>query len=190
MNEKDLETEINQLIHNLNGMGTSDQNGTTISNPGNLAELYPIEKQITKIRKELCDTNNIFVNAKNLLSNISFQNVDKNFKNQISLIGAKCQLLLNDQCEGDNFFDSFCKVVHQCHDIPELHTIATAVNELKTGISKMENNYMLLDDLYEDVWKSVACSDTDNTLFIQQNLDEVSTERNLLQTIPERNDNV
>lgn len=188
MNEKDLESEINQLIHNLNGT-TFDQNGTTISNPGNLAELYPIEKQITKVRKELCDTNNMFINAKNLLSNISFENVDKHFKDQISLIGEKCQLLLNDQCDEDNFFDSFCKVVHQCHDIPELHTIATAVNELKTGISKMENNYLLLDDLYEDVWKSVACSDSDNTLFSQQNSEVLSTECNFKLT-SERDDNL
>lgn len=157
MNERDLESEINLLIKQLNNGSASEQ--TKFSNhpksPPKI-ELYPIKNQIAKLKKELCATHNMFVNAKNLFSNISFENVDKNFLNEVSAIGEKCQSMFNDQCgEGDHFFDSLCKVIHQCHDIPELHTMARAVNELKRGISKMENNHLLLDDLYEDVWKSV-----------------------------------
>lgn len=181
MNERDLETEINSLILDLNGT-------TTNSNP-RITELYPIKKQIKKLRKELCDTQSMFVNAKNLLSKISFENVDKNFANEVSSIGEKCQLMLNDQCEDDNFLDSLCTIIHQCHDIPELHTMATAVKELKCGILKMENNHLLLADIYEDVWKSVACSDSDNTLLISQNLEESLAER-IFDTMQASDDNL
>lgn len=173
MNERDLENEINSLIHNLNGTTFQRTKGSN----SDRTDLYPIENQITKLKKELCDAQSMFINAKNLLSDISFENVDKNFVNEISSISEKCQLMLNDQCEEDNFFENLCKVIHhQCHDIPELHTMATAVKELRRGILKMENNSVLLADLYEDVWKSVACSDADNDLVIEQNVVEVAAE--------------
>lgn len=184
MNERDLETEINSLIHNLNGT-SFDQT----KNSSTETDLYPIRKQITKLKKELSVTHGMFVNAKNLLSSISFKNVDENFVNEVSSIGEKCQQMLNDQCDDDNFFDNLCQIIHQCHDIPELHTIATAVNELKCGISKMENNHLLLDDLYEDVWKSVACSDSDNVFIIPQNLEENSTGR-ILDSVEDVNENL
>lgn len=173
MNERDLETEINLLINKLNGTMFEQ---TKISDPGK-TELYPIKKQIAKLKSELCDTHNMFVNANNLLSNISFENVDKNFTSEVSAIGEKCQIMLNDQCADENFLDSLCKIIHQCHDIPELHTMVTAVNELKCGISKMESNHLLLDDLYEDVWKSVACSDSENTLVVPPNIQEILTKK-------------
>lgn len=176
MNERDLETEINSLIHNLNG--TKFEQRTKSTNP-KATESYPIAKQITKLKKELCDAQTMFVNAKNLLSNISFENVDKNFVNEISSIGEKCLLMLNDQCGEENFFENLCTVIHQCHDIPELHTMTSAVKELKCGISKMENNHLLLDDLYEDVWKSVACSDADNDLLVARKSEPVALDESL-----------
>lgn len=158
MNERNLEIEINSLIHHLNGTKFD----ATKNFDTETTELYPIEKQITKLKKELHDTHNIFANAKDLLANISFENVDKNFEKEVSSIGEKCQLMLNDQSDEENFLDNLCNVIHQSHNIPELHTMAAAMMELKNGISKMENNHLLLADLYEDVWKSVACSDSDN----------------------------
>lgn len=167
MDEEDLEAEINSLISHINS-ATFDQ--TKISAPiETIIEPHAIEKQITKLKKELCDTQSMFVNAKNLLAGISFENVDENFANEVSAVGEKCQSLLNEQCDDEtNFFDSLCNVMHQCHDIPELHAMVTAVQELKGGISKMEANHLLLADLYEDVWKSVACSDSDNASLMGQ----------------------
>lgn len=185
MNDRDLETEINSLIDDLNGTRFEQEKN---SNP-TTAESYPIRKQITKLKRELCDTQNMFVNAKNLLSNISFENVNENFMNEVSSIGEKCQLMHNDQCEGETFLDSLCEMVHQCHDIPELHAMAIAVKELKCGISKMETNHLLLADLYEDVWKSVACSDSDSTMLIPQKFDEIAAEKMLEQAMLDSDDN-
>lgn len=152
-----------------------------------------IEQQISALMKNLKDSYQLFINARDSLANISF--VDINEKLKIDTTVAE-----NLQCNQMDFFDSVTnntiknyintlnqKITNSVQatepntnnnnrnniNIPELNTFFRIVNTLQDGIRKMEKNHEILSELNNTIVDAVKTINQ-NSIKIQEQIMDIT----------------
>lgn len=119
-----------------------------------------IDQQITQLRKQLSDSYNLFMGARDTLAGISFLKLDQQMasKTAAAMAAASAQVdaATNSLEFGDETVSFLTSMRHRVTDSPEVATFFRVVARLQQGIARMEVNHRLMSDLNRDVDGAVS----------------------------------
>lgn len=134
---------------------------TTIVCPTDRSQLT-IDQQITQLRKQLSESYNLFMAARDSLASISFLNLDKEMASKTAAAMATASAHVDAATNGLEFGNESVAFLtamrHRVGDVPEVATFFRVVGRLQEGIKRMETNHRLMSELNEDVDGAVVCN--------------------------------
>lgn len=157
--DPNLRALIENIVQQAAITNAEDRNPLPSAGPTNLQALnqpkLTIEQQITQLRKQLSESYNLFMSARDSLASISFLNLDKQMASKTAAAMATANAHLNaatDNLEFSGESVAFLMAMrHRVGDVPEVATFFRVVARLQEGMKRMEVNHKLWSELNEDV---------------------------------------
>lgn len=119
-----------------------------------------IQQRIQHIRKQLDDTYNLFINAKDALSTITFDNLNDKLCNEavmshdakdVLVVGADSKIDVAKSLENLNNTPRGSRNIGKYEDIPELNKFFNVMADLKEGIKNISKHQESIAELNSDI---------------------------------------
>lgn len=141
-----LSTDTNLVAHHTTTTNTDS--------PTDRPQLT-IDERITQMRKQLSESYNLFMAARDSLASISFLNLDKQMASKtaaaMATASAHVDAATNSLEFGEDSVAFLTAMRHRVGDVPEVATFFRVVGRLQDGIKRMEMNHEMMAELNEDV---------------------------------------